>query len=131
MIVERTNTGYSAYAKDFPVCTTGSNLKELTSNFIEVIDFYFSEMGVARNIHAANELKINLGLPQFFDFYELINAKALSERIGMSLCILSQYITGYKRPSASPTKRILLGVQKIGRELAEIKFILQCMLGRY
>jgi transcriptional regulator with XRE-family HTH domain len=59
-------------------------------------------------------------------FYGLsvINAKALSERIGMNQSFLSQYIKGTKKPSASQTKRILNGVQQIGRELSEVQFLL-------
>jgi hypothetical protein len=70
------------------------------------------------------EIKMTLDLSQFFEFYKVINAKALSERIGMNQSLLAQYITGKKKPSSSQTQRILKGVQQIGRELAEIRFIL-------
>jgi len=60
----------------------------------------------------------------FFDFYKVINAKALSERIGMNQSLLAQYIKGIKKPSLAQTKRILLGVQQIGQELSEVRFIL-------
>jgi len=124
MIVERTNTGYSAYANDFPVCTTGGNLQELTSNMLEAMNFYFEEMENKTRIVTEKDLKVTLDLPQFFDFYKVINAKALSVRIGMNQSLLAQYISGIKKPSTAQTRRILTGVQKIGRELAEINFLL-------
>lgn len=124
MIVERTNTGYSAYASDYPVCTTGGNLQELTSNMLEVMNFYYEEMEDKSRIITEKDLKITLDLPQFFDFYKVINAKALSERIGMNQSLLAQYISGIKKPSSTQTRRILQGVQKIGKELAEINFLL-------
>nr|WP_295876409.1 hypothetical protein [uncultured Chitinophaga sp.] len=42
-IVERTNTGYSAYSEDMdrlPVSTTGKNMWELNKNILEAIDLY-------------------------------------------------------------------------------------------
>jgi len=40
----------------------------------------------------------------------------------MNQSLLAQYIKGIKKPSAAQTKRILQGVQKIGRELSEVQF---------
>lgn len=69
-------------------------------------------------------MKITLDLPRFFEFYEVINAKAFSERIGMNQSLLAQYIKGNKKPSPLQTQRILKGVQQIGSELAAIRFLL-------
>ncbi len=124
MIVERTNTGYSAFAKDYPVGTTGDSLPELTSNILEAMNFYFDEMEGKGKVVTDKDLKITLDLRQFFEFYKVINATALSERIGMNQSLLAQYINGIKKPSQVQTRRILQGVQKIGRELAEINFLL-------
>lgn len=121
MIVERTKTGYSAYAEKYPVYTVGSSLEELKANILESLNFYFE--GEGKTI-TEKELQINLDLPQFFDFYKVINAKALSERIGMNQSLLAQYIKGNKKPSPTQTQRILKGVQQIGSELAAIRFLL-------
>ena len=121
MIIERTNTGYSAYAQKFPVATTGKDLLELKSNMIEALNLYFEENGPAIT---EDDIKVTLDLAQFFEFYKVINAKAFSERIGMNQSLLAQYISGKKKPSSSQTQRILKGVQQIGRELAEIRFLL-------
>lgn len=42
----------------------------------------------------------------------------------MNQSLLAQYIKGIKKPSVNQTHRILEGVQQIGRELAEIRFLL-------
>lgn len=65
-----------------------------------------------------------MDLPQFFDFYKVINAKALSERIGMNPSLLAQYIKGKKKLSSMQTARILKGAQQVGKELAAIQFLL-------
>ncbi len=121
VIVERTKTGYSAYAVKFAVYTVGGNLEELKANIQKALNLHFNEMG---KTVTENDLKITLDLPQFFEFYKVINAKALSERIGMNQSLLAQYIIGAKKPSTTQTKRILNGIQQIGRELAEIRFLL-------
>ena len=77
MIVERTKTGYSAYAEKHPVYTVGKTLEELKSQLIEALNLYFDKEGKKVT---EKDLKITLDLPQFFDFYKVINAKALSER---------------------------------------------------
>jgi len=120
MIVERTKTGYSAYAEKYPVYTAGSSLEELKANILEALNLYLEKQGKALT---EKDLKITLDLPQFFEFYKVINAKALSERIGINQSLLAQYIKGIKKPSSTQTKRILKGVQQVGKELAAIQFI--------
>jgi predicted RNase H-like HicB family nuclease len=121
MIIERTKTGYSAYAEKHPVYTVGHTLEELKSNMLEALNLYFDEQ---HKVVTEKDLKITLDLPQFFEFYNVINAKALSERIGMNQSLLAQYINGIKKPSPTQTQRILKGVQQVGKELAAIQFIL-------
>lgn len=119
--VEKTKTGYSAYARKYPVYTVGKTQEQLKIQIIEALNIYFEDQ---KKIVTENDLKIKLDLPQFFEFYKVINAKALSEKIGMNQSLLAQYIKGHKKPSAAQTKRILLGVQQIGKELATVQFIL-------
>jgi predicted RNase H-like HicB family nuclease len=121
MVVEKTNTGYSAYAAHYPVYTAGKTLEVLKCQMIDALNLYFEK---EEKIIHEKDLKIILDLPQFFQFYKVINAKALSERIGMNQSLLAQYINGHKKPSALQTKRILNGVQQVGKELATIQFIL-------
>ena len=121
MIVEKTRTGYSAYADKFPVYTIGKTLEELKANVLEALNLLFEKHGKSIS---ENDLKILLDLPQFFSFYKVINAKALSERIGMNQSLLAQYIKGIKKPSPTQTNRILKGVQQVGRELAGIQFLI-------
>ncbi len=121
IIVERPRSGYSAYASKYPVYTVGKSLEELRSDIVDALNLYFEKDGktVKEDI-----LKITLDLPQFFEFYKVINAKALSERIGINQSLLAQYIKGNKKPSSIQTQRILKGVQQVGKELAAIQFLL-------
>jgi predicted RNase H-like HicB family nuclease len=120
IIVEKTKTGYSAYAEKYPVYTVGKSLDELKSNIQEAVNLLLEKSGKSIT---EDDLKIVLDLPQFFEFYKVINAKALSERIGMNQSLLAQYIKGVKKPSSTQTNRILKGVQQVGRELAGVQFL--------
>jgi predicted RNase H-like HicB family nuclease len=120
IIVEKTKSGYSAYAEKYPVYTVGKSLDELKANILEAVNLLLEKSGKSVT---ENDLKIVLDLPQFFEFYKVINAKALSERIGMNQSLLAQYIKGNKKPSTTQTNRILKGVRQIGRELATVQFL--------
>ncbi|MCO5239113.1 MAG: helix-turn-helix transcriptional regulator [Chitinophagaceae bacterium] len=120
--VVKEETGYSAFVnigKDF-IGTQGNNFEELKINVLDAVNLYAGEKGLSYTI---DEIQFELELPSFFEFYKVINAKALSERIGINQSLLAQYIKGIKKPSPAQTKRILKGVQQVGRELAAVQFV--------
>lgn len=122
VIVEKTNTGFSAYPLDeqIPVGTTGRTISELQDNILEVLNFYFEEKGY--KIRKEN-IAIEIDLQQFFQFYKVLNARHLAEKIGMNPTLLSQYVQGRKKPSQQQNERIINGIQQIGKELVELKLI--------
>ena len=121
--VIKEDTGYGAFtiANDRHIFTQGATFDELKGQIIDAVNLTFEDLGF---VYAIDEIKFTLDLESFFDFYKVINAKALSKRIGMNQSLLAQYINGSKKPSPRQTARILTGVQQIGRELAEIRFML-------
>ena len=120
MIVEKTDTGFSAYAEDFPIFTTGKTVPELINNAYEAVQLFFEE----ENIKISREnLKFEIDFRQFFQYYKVLNSKFLAEKIGMNPTLLSQYIQGRKKPSERQTEKILTGIQQIGRELSEMNLI--------
>lgn len=122
-VVIKEDVGYSATAsigKSF-VATDAESFMDLKIRMIEALNFTFEGTGKR---FVLDDLSIEFDLESFFDFYKVINAKALSERIGMNQSLLAQYIRGIKKPSPAQTKRILNGVHQIGRELSEVRFLL-------
>jgi predicted RNase H-like HicB family nuclease len=119
LIVEKTSTGFSAYAEKYPVYTTGETMTELKGNIVEALNLYNEEM----KLPEVNEDQINikLDLPQFFDYYKVINAKALSKRVGMNQSLLAQYVGGQKKPSPKQVEKIISGIRELGRELIELQ----------
>jgi predicted RNase H-like HicB family nuclease len=116
-IVEKTDTGFSAYCKEYPVYTTGDNFTDLLSNAEEAISLY--DEGLSGQI-GGKEIDLEIDMQQFFQYYRVINAKFLAKRIGMNETLLSQYVQGTKKPSAKQTSKILNGIHDIGRELIKI-----------
>lgn len=121
-IVEKTNTGYAAYAKDdkYPFGTTGNTMEELKENMIDAANTWFEYKKMP--LIGADDVVIEIDLPQFFDYYKEINVSALSRRIGINRTLLSLYKKGTKRASEKQTKKILSGVKLLGKELSTLEF---------
>jgi len=120
LIVEKTNTGFSAYSDNYPIFTTGQSIPELINSAYEATEFYFEEENMKVE---PNNIKFEIDFKQFFKYYKVINAKFLAEKIGMNATLLSQYVSGTKKPSPKQTEKILNGIHQIGKELSEINLI--------
>lgn len=118
--VEKTNTGFSAYSEDLGAYGSGATLAELKTNMVSACNGQLAALGQSVTEEG---LKMVLDLPQFFEYYKVINVSALASRIGMAQSLLAQYIGGQKKPSAKQTTRILEGVRAVGRELAAVDFV--------
>ena len=123
MKIIKEDVGYSAYTKlgNISINTFGDTFEELNVMIIEAVNLSFEADGF---VYIIEEIGFVYDMASFFAFYNVINAKALSARIGMNQSLLAQYIKGIKKPSSVQTQRILNGVQQIGRELADVRFLL-------
>jgi predicted RNase H-like HicB family nuclease len=121
--ITKEDSGYSAHAlvDEISINTQGETLEELKEMILDAVNLSFVDKAI---IFTSEELEYTYDVESFFEFYKVINAKALSKRIGMNQSLLSQYINGIKKPSPTQTKRILKGVQQIGKELSEVRFLL-------
>lgn len=121
VIVEKTSSGYSAYADKYPVYTTGRDVKELEANIIEAINFSLRELGEDISVTRKN-LEFSFSIPSLFQLYP-INLKHFAQRIGMNYTLLAQYVQGRKKPSEKQTEKIVEGLQEVGRELSDVDLI--------
>ncbi len=120
LIVEKTDTGFSAFSNDYPIFTTGRTIPELTNNALEAANLYFED----NNVKLTHEnITFEVDFKQFFQYYKILNSKFLAYKIGMNPTLLSQYIRGHKKPSEKQTEKILSGIHQIGKELSEINLI--------
>jgi hypothetical protein len=118
--VEKTKTGFSAYTDDLAVFTTAKNIPALYQNLIEALNLSYEDKGCYVD---SGNLKLNLDLQQFFQYYKVLNANFLAKRIGMNPTLLSQYVRGKKQPSSKQTDKIIRGIQNIGKELSDINLV--------
>jgi hypothetical protein len=118
VVIEKSVTGFSAFAETYPIYTTGTTMNELIDNTFEACSLYFEneKFDPAR-------VSFEIDFKQFFQYYKVLNSKALAEKIGMNPTLLSQYVSGHKKPSQKQSQRILYGINQIGQELAEMKVI--------
>jgi hypothetical protein len=120
MVIEKTKTGFSAFSESYPIFTTGKNIPELINNAIEAVSLFFE--GTEKEIKE-DSIKFEIDFKQFFQYYKVINSNFLASRIGMNPTLLSQYVQGHKRPSEKQSRKIIMGIRQIGRELSEIDLI--------
>lgn len=120
IIVEKTDTGFSAYSNDYPIFTTGQTIPELIDNAIEAVSLYCDDDSIEIK---HDNLKFEIDFKQFFQYYKVINSKFLADKIGMNPTLLSQYVQGHKKPSEKQTEKIIHGIHQIGQELSEINLI--------
>lgn len=119
-VVEKTETGFSAFSEEYAVFTTGQTIPELVNNASEAANLYFEEKGIELT---HENLQFEIDFKQFFQYYKVLNSKFLAEKIKMNPTLLSQYIQGHKKPSPKQTEKILSGIHQIGQELSEINLI--------
>ncbi len=120
MIIEKTDTGFSSYSVNHSVFTTGKTIPELIDNAVEAINLFLEDENI---VLTHDQVKFEIDFKQFFQYYKVLNAKFLAEKIGMNPTLLSQYVQGHKKPSKYQTEKILLGIRQIGNELSEINLI--------
>ncbi len=121
IIVEKTETGFSAYSEEYAIFTTGRTVPELINNAYEATQLYFED-----KFEISHEnLKFEIDFEQFFLYFKVLNSKFLAERIGMNPTLLSQYVQGHKKPSEKQTEKILIGIHQIGQELSDLNLIYQ------
>ncbi len=98
--------------------TTGTTMNELIDNTFEACSLYFEN-----EKFDPVQVSFEIDFKQFFQYYKVLNSKALAKKIGMNPSLLSQYVSGHKKPSQKQSQRILYGINQIGQELAEMKVI--------
>ncbi|MBK9106812.1 MAG: type II toxin-antitoxin system HicB family antitoxin [Saprospiraceae bacterium] len=120
IVIEKTRTGFSAYSEKLPIYTTGKNLAELIGNAYEATELYFEDK---KNNSPKFVIRYTIDFKQFFQYYRVLNAKVIAEKIGMNPTLLSQYVQGKKNPSQQQTERIINAIHEIGIELSTINLV--------
>jgi hypothetical protein len=122
-IVEKDENGFSASAEDFDkhsIVTMGDDLPQLKANILDAVNLQMEYNGKAGL--TAEDITLKYDMPSFFQYYDVINAKALAKRIGMSQSLLSQYTNGLKPVSEKQVQKVFDGIRQLGKELCELSY---------
>ena len=75
LIIEKTDTGFSAFSNDYPIFTSGRTIPELTNNALEAASLYFED----DNVNLTHEdITFEVDFKQFFQYYKILNSKFLA-----------------------------------------------------
>jgi len=66
IIVEKTDSGFSAYSEEYPIFTTGKTIPDLIDNAYEAVNFYFEDQDISIS---HENLKFEIDFKQFFQYY--------------------------------------------------------------
>ena len=128
VVVEKTGRGYSAYLPELPGCiATGGLLNEVRRTINDAVNFHLEGMRneklpIPDAFKGEYVLSFKMDLASLFEWFSGILTKSGVSRItGLNQSLISQYVSGIKKPSSKQTKKIEQALQNLGQELLEIE----------
>ncbi len=128
VILEKTNTGYSAYAPEAKgIFTTGKTFDEIKENLSEVLESQIEYLKETNNreelerIEGAN-LVFFLDIEQFFEHFNMINKSAFAQYIGINESQLRQISKGLISLTSKKALQIQNGLHNLAKDLKTVHF---------
>lgn len=129
VVVEKTNTGYSAYMPDFPgVVSVGDTFNELRNNIQEAIALYIEtsiEFGdtIPEVLSMEYQLSFRFEIQTLMEWLsKVMSQKGLSDIADMNESLVSQYANGIKKPGPKQLKRMEHALHRFADDLQAISF---------
>jgi predicted RNase H-like HicB family nuclease len=128
VVLEKTNSGYSAYLPDLPGCiSTGNTIAEVKNTIKEAVEFHLEGMRienqvVPKSFNGEIELSYKMDVETLFEWFSGVLTKSgISRLTGMNQSLISQYALGIKTPSNKQSRKIERALHDFGQDLLEIK----------
>lgn len=129
VIVEKTNTGYSAYMPNVPgVVSVGETFNELRKNIQEAVSLYLEtsrEFGdkIPEVLSEEYQLVFRFDIQTFMEWLsKVMSQKGLSDIAEMNESLVSQYANGIKKPGPKQLKRMENALHRFADDLHAISF---------
>ena len=129
VIVEKTNTGYSAYIPDVQgVVSVGETFNELRANVHEALVLYLEtsrEFGdkIPAVLSGDYDLVFRFDIQTFMEWLsKVMSQKGLSDIADMNESLVSQYANGIKKPGPKQLKRMEKALHRFADDLHAISF---------
>jgi len=129
VILEKTDTGFSAYLPDLPItCTSGGDLGEVERNMHEALELQLEALKIEGQLvpsRFSKEVRFDfrLDITDFFNLFPPIKQTAVAKKAGINPSLLRQYSRGIKHPSLSQAKKIENAIHQLGRELLKVNLV--------
>ena len=129
VILEQTDTGFSAYLPDLPVtCTTGADLNEVETNMHEALELHLEALKmenqpIPSSFQSNFVFDYRLDIRDFFSLFAPIKQTSVALKAGINPSLLRQYARGIKHPSLEQAKKIETAIHQLGRELLKIRLV--------
>lgn len=130
VFIERGDDGtFGAYMPDdnglgWSVIGVGATIAETVEDFraaYEEMKAYYDETGEA---FEEVEFDFSYDVPSFLNYYKgLLTLAGLGRITGINERQLSQYVSGYRNPSAKTTRKIETALHTFGHELQQVRFV--------
>ena len=129
IVLEKTDTGYSAYSDELPgIIATGKTYDDVKSTMHDAINQHLEllkelEEEIPKVLQSDYQLNYKLDSSTFFEWLNGIMTKSAISRIsGINQSLLSQYATGVKTPSQKQLLRIEKAIHQFGADLQSFSF---------
>ena len=127
VIIEKTSTGFSAYAKEINgLATVGNNISEIKENFNEVLQYHVEYLQEQGEKVAITDFTISyqIDLEQVFEYFSVINKSAFAEHYAeMNQSLFRQYTKGLATLSSDKMLQISKGLHKLADELSDLTLV--------
>jgi predicted RNase H-like HicB family nuclease len=128
IVLEKTDTGYSAYALDTKgIYTAGESFGEVKENIAEAIAMqagYLEETGESGEAEKMRNAEVGyyLDVKQFFEQYPMLNKSEFASYIGMNPSQLRKISKGIVALSDNKAQQIEMGLHKLASEFQAVHF---------
>lgn len=130
VFIERGKDGsYGAYMPDdnnlsYGIIGDGDSASAAIADFLAVYeDMKQAYQSEGRQFEEVS-FEFSYDLPSFLVYYaDLISYRGLAKLTGISASQLSQYVSGYRTPSAKTTQKIQNALHAFGQELSQLRLV--------
>lgn len=130
VLIERGRDGsYGAYIPDsgnlgYTIIGDGATARQARQDFMEVYEAFRQDAAAEGETFREAEFTFGYDVPSFLLYYaELISYKGLARLTGIAPAQLSQYISGYRKPSAKTTAKIQEALHRLGEDLSHVQLV--------
>lgn len=127
-IIERASDGtYSVYTNDdmpYGLCGVGSTAHEAVADWMQCYNEMKDAAAHDGSAFEDAEFAFAYDVPSFLAYYAgMLNYTGLAKLTGISSAQLSQYVSGYRKPSKKTIEKIQAAIHTLGQELSRAQFV--------